>query len=379
VASPRPATPPATSTLWLRAGQRDVPLLSGPGALGGLSGALAQVGFAGTLFVVADSRAADVHGDRLRRLLPDAPLLRISGDEKDKTLGQAAHVWDWLVDRGAQRRDALVAFGGGVVCDLVGFVAACYLRGIGLVNVPTTLLAQVDASVGGKTAVNHPRGKNLIGAFYQPLAVVADTSLLASLPRRAFAGGLAEIAKIAVAMDADLFAALEGAAAGLSPDNAAALTPFVARAIQLKAGVVERDERESGERLLLNYGHTVGHALEAATAYGTLLHGEAVAVGMAAAAHIAQRLGMLAASEAQRQSAVLRALRLPTICGAAPVDTVLSRLTADKKRVGVRLRWVLPERIGCARVRDDVPDDVVREAVERVTRQSDAARLDGAG
>lgn len=366
------------ATIWLRVGHRDVPLLVGPDALGQLTATLQRVGFAGRLFVVGDRHALSLYGDRLSGVLPSVPVMAISGAEPDKTLAQATVVWDWLVDQGAQRRDAIVAFGGGVVCDLVGFVAACYLRGIGLVNAPTTLLAQVDASVGGKTAVNHLRGKNLIGAFYQPLAVVADTSLLASLSPRPFAAGLAEIAKIAMAMDADLFGDLERAAAVLSASHADDLARVVARAIELKAAVVERDERETGERLLLNYGHTVGHALEAATEYGTLLHGEAVAVGMEAAAHIARQLGMLSEDAERRQRALLHELQLPTRC-AAEMPAVLSRLTTDKKRVGARQRWVLADRVGSARVRDDVPDELVREAVERVTTPSVPGPAGGGG
>jgi 3-dehydroquinate synthase len=272
-----------------------------------------------------------------------------------------------LVDNGAQRRDALVAFGGGVVCDLVGFAAACYLRGVGLINVPTTLLAQVDASVGGKTGVNHPRGKNLIGAFYQPLCVVADTALLETLPPRAFAAGMAEVAKMAMILDANLFDRLEALAPTLDASQAEHLAPIVARSIELKADVVERDERESGDRMLLNYGHTVGHALEAGAGYGTLLHGEAVAVGMQAAAHIAQSIGMLDGYDAQRQAELLAALRLP-LRWQAPVDEVMARLSLDKKRAGKRQRWVLAERVGAARVRDDVPAELAREAVISVAQ-----------
>ena len=350
----------------LRAGGRDVPLVAGPEALARLPAVLASTGFAGQLWVVADARVAILHGAILRRVLPDVPILAIPADEASKTLQQVAQVWDWLIEGGAQRRDALVAFGGGVVCDLVGFAAACYLRGIGLVNVPTTLLAQVDAGVGGKTAVNHPRGKNLIGAFYQPLAVVADTSFLGTLPQRAFAAGMAEVAKIAMALDADLFAHLEHEANALAPTAAERLAPIVGRAIELKASVVERDERERGERMLLNYGHTIGHALEAASGYSALLHGEAVAIGMHAAAHIAQRMGMLSARDAARQRALLEALRLPIAAHGVDVDEVLARLRLDKKRAGTQQRWVLATRVGRATVRDDVPAGLVREAIEQV-------------
>jgi 3-dehydroquinate synthase len=354
------------ATRWLKAGGRDVPLLAGPGALAELPRALAEVGFEGRLFVVADSYAMDLHRELLERVVKTTDILCISGEESNKTLTEVSKVWDWLVDRGAQRRDAVVAFGGGVVCDLAGFAAASYLRGIGLVNAPTTLLAQVDAAVGGKTGVNHARGKNLIGAFYQPLCVVADTALLATLSPRAFAAGMAEVAKMAMMLDSDLFARLEAVVPTLDPTAAEELAPVVARSIELKADIVERDERESGDRMLLNYGHTVGHALEAGAGYGTLLHGEAVAVGMQAAAHIAQRLDMLSADDARRQTELLIALGLP-LRWATPVDDVLGRLTLDKKRAGSRQRWVLAERIGLGRIRDDVPLEIAREAVEAVT------------
>src|SRR5260370_10815422 len=194
---------------------------------------------------------------------------------------------------------------------MVGFAAACYLRGIGLVSAPTTLLAQVDAAVGGTAGVNHPGGKSLIGAFYQPLCVVADTALLATLSPRAFSGGMAEVAKMAMILDADLFAHLEDLIPGLGPHDADKLAPIVARSIELKADIVERDERESGDRMLLNYGHTVGHALEAGAGYGVLLHGEAVAVGMQAAAHIARGMGLLSSRDAQRQTELIRRFGVP--------------------------------------------------------------------
>jgi 3-dehydroquinate synthetase len=218
--------------------------------------------------------------------------------------------------------------------------------------------------------VNHPRGKNLIGAFYQPLAVVADTSLLDTLPPRAFAAGMAEVAKIGMVMDASLFEDLEASAGSLTPGAADALTPFIARAIELKAGVVERDEREAGERMLLNYGHTLGHALEAASGYGALLHGEAVAIGMEAATRIACSLGMLDERSARRQSDLLRSLALPTHLAETPREEVLARLSLDKKRASQRQRWVLAERVGSARVRDDVPVELVEEALAWVTRSA---------
>jgi 3-dehydroquinate synthase len=354
------------ATRWLHAGGRDVPLLAGPHALTQLRSALAGTGFDGRLFIVADEHAMTLHGSVLNEVLAGAPTLCISGQEVDKTLAQVARVWDWLIDEGAQRRDAVVAFGGGVVCDLAGFAAASYLRGIGLVNAPTTLLAQVDAAVGGKTGVNHERGKNLIGAFYQPLCVVADTALLATLSPRAFAAGMAEVAKIAMILDAGLFEKLEALAPGLEPGAADELAPIVARSIELKADVVERDERESGDRMLLNYGHTVGHALEAYAGYGTLLHGEAVAIGMQAAASLALRMGMLGDDGAARQAELLESLGLP-VRWRTSADGVVGRLALDKKRAGNRQRWVLAERVGAGRIRDDVPPELARQAIAAVT------------
>jgi 3-dehydroquinate synthase len=353
----------SVETRWLRASGRQVPLLAGPGALAQLPAALDRVGFDGRIFAVVDERAHAMHASAL----PEVPTLGVSGDEADKSLAQLSRVWDWLVEQEAQRRDAVLAFGGGVVCDLAGFAAATYLRGIGLINAPTTLLAQVDAAVGGKTGINHPRGKNLLGAFYQPLCVVADTSLLATLPARAFAAGMAEVAKMAMILDAELFAGLEGLATTLTAADADAIAPLVARSIELKADIVERDERESGERMLLNYGHTVGHALEAAAGYGALLHGEAVAVGMNAAGLIAAELGLLDRLVAQRQNALLAALRLPLTWRDIATDEVLSRLSVDKKRAGSTQRWILAERIGAACIRADVPAEVVRQAVAAVT------------
>ena len=361
----------------LRAGGRDVPLVAGPDAVSALPRVLNEAGFDGRLFVVADARAVELHGSALNAF-GSAPRLCISGDESAKSLDAVARVWDWLVEQGVQRRDALVAFGGGVVCDLVGFAAACYLRGIGLVNVPTTLLAQVDASVGGKTGVNHPRGKNLIGAFYQPLCVVADTRLLATLTPRAFAAGMAEVVKMAMILDADLFDRLEELAPSLNGQSADALAPIVARSIELKADVVERDEREAGDRMLLNYGHTVGHALEASAGYGALLHGEAVALGMRAAALIAQRMGVLGNETAARQNNVLQTLGLP-VRWPASVDEVAGRIVLDKKRAGNRQRWVLADRIGSGRVRDDVPDEVALAAIAAVTSASAQLPADGGG
>src|SRR6202158_3405471 len=333
-------------TRWLKAGGRNVPLLAGPGALEVLPQALADAGFEGRLFVVADQHAMQLHEARLRAVLPEAALLCISGAEADKTLDQVSKIWDWLVDRGAQRRDALVGFGGGVVCDLVGFAAACYLRGIGLVNAPTTLLAQVDAAIGGKTGINHPRGKNLIGAFYHPRFVLADPATLLTLPARERTEGWAEVVKYGIILDATLFAQLEEYADELrdfSHPPAQLLCQIIARCIALKAAVIEEDEREQARRAILNYGHTVAHALENLAGYGVFLHGEAVSLGMVAAAAIAQQAGMCDSDLVTLQNALLQALGWPVAYeGQVRAADILAAIQLDKKVANKQVRWVMP-------------------------------------
>jgi 3-dehydroquinate synthase len=349
----------------LRAGGKQVPLLAGPSALAELRPTLDAQGFSGRLWQIVGDRPFELHGAALEKALPTDARLTIAGDESAKTVATLGRIWDWLVEQGARRGDALVAFGGGAVTDLVGFAAATYMRGIGVVNVPTTLLGQVDASVGGKTGINHPGGKNLIGAFHQPLAVVADTNFLATLPKREFAAGLAEVAKMAFTLDAELFERLEADAAGLSPSNGAQLTPFIGRSIELKAEIVERDEREDGDRMLLNYGHTIGHALEAEGGFGKLLHGEAVAIGMEAAAFLGEEMGVLDRALGDRQRAMVRALGLPVRAPGFDEERTLARLQLDKKRAA-RLRWILADRLGHATIREDVPEELVRAAVRLV-------------
>ena len=292
----RPAATMTVATRWLRAGGRARAAAGRAGRAGAnCRERSAEVGFDGRLFVVADehamaaARRAAASG--AARCAAAVHLRRRS--RQDARAGRARSGTGWS-SRARSAATRWSRFGGGVVCDMVGFAAACYLRGIGLVNAPTTLLAQVDAAVGGKTGVNHPRGKNLIGAFYQPLCVVADTGLLATLSPRAFARRHGRSRQDGHDPRRRAVRAARSAwPHGSAASDGDALAPIVARSIELKADIVERDERESGDRMLLNYGHTVGHALEAGAGYGALLHGEAVAVGMQAAAHIALRLDML--------------------------------------------------------------------------------------
>ncbi|HEV2236915.1 MAG TPA: 3-dehydroquinate synthase, partial [Ktedonobacterales bacterium] len=264
-----------------------------------------------------------------------------------------------------ERGEAVIALGGGVVGDLAGYAAATYLRGLPLVQVPTSLLAQVDASIGGKVGIDHPRGKNLIGAFHQPRLVLADPATLLTLPPRARREGWAEVVKHGVALDADYFATLERDADILAALDPAATTTAIAASVQLKATVVERDEREgaAGARQLLNYGHTIAHALEAVTGYGAWLHGEAVAVGMTVAARIGARLGVTPPAVVRRQDALLARFGLPVRCPGVAAAALLRATLWDKKVRGGAVRWVLPTAIGAAIVRGDVPEEVVRDAL----------------
>ena len=291
--------------------------------------------------------------------------------ETSKTLAQAGAIYDRLLDARMDRGSVVIALGGGVISDLAGFVAATYMRGIPWVAAPTTLLSQVDASVGGKTAVDHPLCKNLIGAFHQPSAVLADVETLRTLPDEELRTGLAEVVKHAMIRDADLFAALEAKADRLLARDPKVLEDIVTRNVEIKAEVVMADERESGLRRILNYGHTLGHALESLSleiagrgGAAALTHGRAVALGMMAESQIAQRRGLVGQAVVERQKKLLQRFALPVRLGTAPdVKACLDLVRHDKKAEAGRLRFVLPESIGSVRVVDDVTDKEIREAL----------------
>jgi len=295
------------------------------------------------------------------------PILVPSG-ESSKSLTLVGHVASELLERGADRRSLLVALGGGVVGDLGGFVASTYMRGIDYVQAPTTVLAQVDSALGGKTAVNIRAMKNLVGTFYAPRLVVSDPAVLASLSPRGFQSGLYEAVKHAIVSGPALFAWLEGKVAGLRPRHTALLETLVARAAQVKVDVVSRDEREAALRRILNLGHTYGHALEEATGYRRFLHGEAVAWGMLLVTHLAELVGVLDPAVGQRIAHLVRAVGpLPQIRTLSE-KKVLGLLPRDKKAVGGRIHWVLAEGIGKVRVTPDVPDVAVARAFRDVQR-----------
>lgn len=286
--------------------------------------------------------------------------------ELQKSLASASQLYDRLVGLHADRQTLIVAVGGGVVGDLTGFVAATFNRGLPLLMVPTTLLAMVDSSVGGKVGVNHPKGKNLIGAFHQPVGVWIDTGTLATLPDREFKSGLAEVVKYGVILDAEFFAWLEAHADEVLRREPAAVRHVVARCCRLKADVVEKDEREeTGLRAVLNYGHTFAHAFETAAGYGSdWLHGEAVAAGMICASRLAERRGLIPAELTERQRRLLDHFGLPTVPQSWPSDGLLATMRSDKKAVAGQLRFILPRRLGEVALFDDVPAADVRQVLE---------------
>lgn len=318
--------------------------------------------------IVTDSNVANTHAATVRQSLLASgwrcETEILPAGELSKSLDVVTKVYDRLIGMQADRRTVIVAVGGGVVGDAAGFIAATYTRGLPFVQIPTTLLSAVDSSVGGKTGVNHPLAKNMIGAFYQPIGVLIDTAVFETLPDREFRSGLAEVVKYGVIMDAAFFDYLEQHVAAINARRPDVLRQIVARSCQLKADVVQQDEYEStGLRAILNYGHTFGHAFEALCGYGQLLHGEAVAIGMIYASRLAERRGLIAASLTDRQRALLQALELPTSLPAGvqlSTDAILARMRLDKKTVSGSLRFILPTRIGEVKTFSDVPEaDVV--------------------
>ena len=287
--------------------------------------------------------------------------------ETNKTLETAQLIYRWLAERKAERGHAVVAVGGGVVGDLAGFAAATYLRGMPFAQIPTSLLAMMDASIGGKVAVDLPQGKNLVGAFYQPKFVLSDVSALRTLSRRDLASGWAEAIKHGLILDERLLSDFEDQRAPILALERDIATQIIRRSVAIKANIVSQDERETlGIRILLNYGHTIGHAIEAATGYGRFLHGEAVSVGMMGAAYIGEALGMLSAAEVDRQRAALHGYGLPLAFADMDIDAVKDAMLSDKKTAGRAIRWVMLDGIGNAVTRNDVPHEMAQDALERL-------------
>ena len=356
-------------TLTVALDQRSYPIYIGPGLLARaelIADRLPQH----RAVVVSNTTVAPLYADALERALRtcDVETVRITlpDGEQYKDAATLGRIFDALLENRCERRTALIALGGGVIGDLTGFAAAVFQRGVPFVQVPTTLLAQVDSSVGGKTAINHPLGKNMIGAFYQPLAVVSDTDTLESLPPRELAAGIAEVVKYGAIRDAAFFRWLEDNMDRLVRREAEALTYAIERSCAIKAEIVAGDERETGDRALLNYGHTFGHAIETAMGYGQWLHGEAVAAGMVLAAQLSQRLGLLGENDAARIERLLARAGLPVRAPALGVERYLELMGHDKKVQGGRIRFVLLRTLGEAFVTADAARSALDEVLAHV-------------
>ena len=307
-----------------------------------------------------------LHGPQLARAVTAVEPILVPDGERYKQLATVSRVYDALIRANADRASTLITFGGGVIGDMAGHAAATYLRGIPLVHIPTTLLAQVDSSIGGKVGVNHPLGKNLIGSFFQPHAVLIDPSVLASLPRREFRAGLYEVIKYGMTSSPALFARIVRERKAIFARTPEALTPIIAESCRIKAAVVSEDEREAGPRRILNFGHTAGHALEAVTKYRRYRHGEAVAYGMLVAAELAAKRGALAAPDRQALADLIASLGpLPPIAD-VPTAQILETIRHDKKVVAGTLHFVLPTAIGATTIVDDVTDAEIRAALKKV-------------
>ena len=352
-------------------GDRSYPILVGIGLLGAAS-TYAALPSASKALIVTNTTVAPLYADALRAALlhkyPQVHVVVLPDGEEHKNWQTLNLIFDALLGQGCDRKTVLFALGGGVVGDMTGFAAASYMRGVPFVQVPTTLLAQVDSSVGGKTAINHPLGKNMIGAFYQPLAVVCDLEVLKTLPPRELSAGLAEVIKYGPIADMAFFDWIEANIDALRACDPAALAHAVKRSCQIKADVVGQDEREAGLRAILNFGHTFGHAIEAGMGYGAWLHGEGVGAGMVMAAELSRELGLVDAAFVQRLTRLIQRAGLPT--RGAVIDAqdnagrYLQLMRVDKKAEGGEIRFVVIDGPGRAAVRA-APDALVRQVIDR--------------
>ena len=349
-------------TLELDLGERSYPIVIGRGLLGGdfdLSGYLSGQ----DCLIVSNETVAPLYLEAIRKKLPDTVVhsINLPDGESFKTMASVESVIDSLVNAHANRDTTVVALGGGVVGDIAGFSAACYMRGVAFIQIPTTLLAQVDSSVGGKTGVNHPDGKNLIGAFHQPRLVLVDTDTLATLPDREFRAGLAEVIKHGAIADPEYFEWLEANMSALTAKDGEALAHAIQRSCEIKAAVVSEDETEKGKRALLNFGHTFAHAIENCLGYGEWLHGEAVAAGMIMAAELSD----LDSAQLARLRDLIAAAGLSVTPPAISADRMRAAMDMDKKVQAKQLRFVLLKSIGEAFVTNDFPESRLDEVLQR--------------
>ena len=352
------------------AGSRVSPIFIGHGAADRLGDLLDSHGVGARRFVVSNPVIWRLHGAQVQRALRTGDPILLPDGERYKTLTSVSRVYEALIRAGADRGSTVVALGGGVLGDTAGFAAATFLRGVSLVQIPTTLVAQVDSAIGGKVGVNHTLGKNLIGAFHQPSLVVIDPAFLSTLPRREFRSGLYEVVKYGMIASRPLFDRLAKHTKAVVARDPVALGPAIEESCRIKADVVSKDERESGLRRILNYGHTVGHALEAVTKYRRFRHGEAIAIGMLAAADLAVTRGALATTERDALAQLIAALGpLPSVAD-VPIDEVLAAIRRDKKVVNGRLHFVIAIEIGATMTVDDVTEPELRTVLKRIGLQA---------
>jgi 3-dehydroquinate synthase len=354
----------------VRTSSASYPIDIAAGAVASLAALLNEVRAPRRRFVVTTANVWQLHGDRVSAVSDEEPIVLPDG-ERYKNVTTVMRIYDALIKASADRATCLVALGGGVVGDIAGFAAATYLRGVPVVQVPTTLLAQVDSAVGGKTGVNHPLGKNLIGSYHQPLAVLVDPLLLATLPRREFRAGLYEVVKYGIIASRQLFERIGDNLPRLFAREAGALLPVIAESCRIKAEVVSNDEREAGPRRALNFGHTAGHALEAVTKYRRFRHGEAVAYGMLAAAELGVRRRTFSVEDrAAVASLIAKMGPLPPIAD-LPASELIQAIARDKKVVAGKLHFVLPAAIGATTIATDVTTEELTDALVAIGARAD--------
>jgi 3-dehydroquinate synthase len=356
------------TTVRVALGQRSYDILIGRGLRRAAGDFLRQSAEASHAIVVTDDNVRPLYGEAfasdLRALGFRCDILSVPAGEPSKSIKHAEALWHDVSRLGCDRRSTIVALGGGVVGDLAGFIAATFMRGLPFVQIPTTLLAQVDSSVGGKVGINLPAAKNTVGAFWQPAGVLIDLDVLTTLPEREYRAGLAEVVKYGVILDAPFFAYLEQHIPEINRRDPAALEQIVARCCELKARVVEQDERElTGVRAVLNYGHTFCHAIETVTGYGQFLHGEAVAIGMACAARLAESMGRVKSDFVLRQRELLEKVGLTTAMPRLDEGQLLDAMRRDKKAERGKIKFILPMRLGCVEVVSDVDPELVRKVL----------------
>lgn len=359
------------NTIRVQLGERSYDIAVASGDVAGIGPFARQRAKGGRAFIVTDEHVSE-HAEKVAASLGAAGfqtlVATLPAGEGQKSLTVASSLYDRLAEARADRRMLVVPVGGGVMGDLAGFIAATWNRGLPLLMVPTTLLAMVDSSIGGKVGMNHPRGKNLIGAFHQPIGVWIDTAFLSTLPDREYRSGLAEVVKYGVILDAEFFDYLEQNTAAILVREAECIRYIVARSCRLKADVVESDEREeTGLRAVLNYGHTFAHAFETVGGYGAWLHGEAVSAGMICASRLAERRGLIGGEVTERQRRLLQTFGLPIAPKPWPIEELLAVMRVDKKAVAGRLRFVLPRRLGEVALFDDIPEEEVRAVLEKLS------------